>query len=47
LIAREPGVAERGGAVLALDELLEAEGTPYRPPDGGGPKGGRRVRAVA
>jgi hypothetical protein len=35
-------------ALLALTELLESEGTPYpRPPRGGGPKGGRRTRAVA
>jgi uncharacterized Zn finger protein len=34
-------------AALALDELLTAEGTPYQPPDGGGPRGGRRLRAVA
>jgi hypothetical protein len=34
-------------ALLVLDELLAAEGTPYRPPPGGGPKGGRRLRAVA
>jgi hypothetical protein len=36
-----------GDGALALDELLEAEGTPYQPPPGGGPKGGRRLRAVA
>ena len=34
-------------AVLALDELLTAEGTPYQPPPGGSPKGGRRLRAAA
>jgi hypothetical protein len=34
-------------AMLAMAELLEAEGTPYPPPRGGGPKGGRRLRAVA
>jgi hypothetical protein len=34
-------------ALLALAELLESEGTPYPPPSGGGPKGGRRMRAVA
>jgi hypothetical protein len=33
-------------ALLALTELLESEGTPYRPP-GGGPKGGRRRRVAA
>jgi hypothetical protein len=37
-----------GDGALALAELLESEGTPYQPPDGGGgPKGGRRLRAVA
>jgi len=36
-----------GDGALALDELLTAERTPYRPPDGRGPKGGRRLRAVA
>jgi hypothetical protein len=34
-------------AMLAMAELLESEGTPYQPPPGGGPKGGRRLRAVA
>jgi hypothetical protein len=34
-----------GDGALALDELLEAEGTPYRPPPG--PKGGRRLRVAA
>jgi hypothetical protein len=34
-------------ALLAMAELLESEGTPYPPPGGGGPKGGRRLRAVA
>jgi hypothetical protein len=34
-------------AMLAMAELLESEGTPYPPPGGGGPKGGRRLRAVA
>jgi hypothetical protein len=34
-----------GDGALALDELLKAEGTPYEPPPG--PKGGRRLRAVA
>jgi hypothetical protein len=34
-------------ALLAVAELLESEGTPYPPPGGGGPKGGRRLRAVA
>jgi hypothetical protein len=34
-------------AMLAMAELLEAEGTPYPPPPGGGPKGGRRLRVVA
>jgi hypothetical protein len=33
-------------ALLALAELLESEGTPYRPPGGGGPKGGRRLRVA-
>jgi hypothetical protein len=33
-------------AMLAMPELLESEGTPY-PPPGGGPKGWRRLRAVA
>jgi hypothetical protein len=36
-----------GGGALALAELLRSEGTPYQPPPGGGPKGGRRLRAVA
>jgi hypothetical protein len=54
--AREAGQIERAislnlvehsamDAVLALDELLTAEGTPYVPPPGGGPKGGLRVAA--
>jgi hypothetical protein len=34
-------------ALLALAELLESEGTLYPPPGGGGPKGGRWLRAVA
>jgi hypothetical protein len=34
-------------AMLAMAELLESEGAPYPPPGGGGPKGGRRLRAVA
>jgi hypothetical protein len=34
-------------AVLALDELLRIEGTPYQPPPGGGPRGGRRLRVAA
>ena len=33
-------------AMLALAELLESEAPPYPPPDGGGSKGGRRLRAV-
>jgi hypothetical protein len=33
-------------ALLALTELMESEGTPYPPPDGG-PKGGRRLRVAA
>jgi hypothetical protein len=33
--------------LLAMAELLESEGTPYPPPRGGGPKGGRRLRAAA
>jgi hypothetical protein len=36
-----------GDGALALDELLESEGTPYPPPRGGGPKGGRRLRVAA
>jgi hypothetical protein len=36
-----------GDGALALDELLESEGTPYQPPPGGGPRGGRRLRVVA
>jgi hypothetical protein len=54
--AREAGMVERAislnlversaqDAALALDELLTAEGTPYRPPPG--PKGGRRLRVAA
>jgi hypothetical protein len=54
--AREAGQIERaislnlalhslGDGALALDELLKAEGTPYQPPPGGGPKGGLRVVA--
>jgi hypothetical protein len=54
--ARQAGMIERAlslnlvehssqDAALALDELLAAEGTPYRPPPGGGPKGGLRVAA--
>ena len=54
--ARQAGLIERAislnlvehsamDAVLALDELLTAEGTPYVPPPGGGPKGGLRVAA--
>ena len=35
-----------GDGALAMAELLESEGTPYQPPDGGGPKGGHRLRAV-
>jgi hypothetical protein len=34
-------------AMLAMAELLESEGTPYPPPRGGGPKGGRRLRVAA
>jgi hypothetical protein len=34
-----------GDGALALDELLESEGTPYEPPPG--PKGGRRLRVAA
>jgi hypothetical protein len=34
-------------AMLAMAELLESEGTPYPPPGGGGPKGGRRLRLAA
>jgi hypothetical protein len=34
-------------AMLAMAELLESEGTPYPPPGGGGPNGGRRLRVVA
>jgi hypothetical protein len=34
-------------AALALDELLECEGTPYEPPPGGSPRGGRRLRLAA
>jgi hypothetical protein len=34
-----------GDGALALDELLESEGTPYQPPPG--PKGGRRLRVAA
>jgi hypothetical protein len=34
-----------GDGALALDELLEAEGTPYPRPPKGGPKGGLRVAA--
>jgi hypothetical protein len=56
--ARQAGMIERAislnlvqrtveDAALALDELLESEGTPYPPPDGGGPKGGRRLRVAA
>lgn len=36
-----------GDGALALDELLKAEGTPYEPPPGGGPKGGQRLRVAA
>jgi hypothetical protein len=36
-----------GDGALALAELLEAEGTPYQPPPGGGPKGGRRQTMAA
>lgn len=34
-----------GDGVLALDELLEAEGTPWPRPPTGGPRGGLRVVA--
>jgi hypothetical protein len=58
LRARQAGLIERAislnlversavDAALALNELLEAEGTPYQPPPGGGPKGGRRLRVAA
>jgi hypothetical protein len=33
-------------ALLAMAELLESEGTPYPPPGGREPKGGRRLRVI-
>jgi hypothetical protein len=40
-------VRNQGDAMLALAELLASEGTPYPPPGGGGPRGGRRLRLAA
>jgi hypothetical protein len=47
LISLNLVLRSQSDAMLALAELLESEGSPYPPPDGGGPKGGRRLRVAA
>jgi hypothetical protein len=47
LISLNLVLRSQSDAMLAMAELLESEGTPYPPPGGGGPKGGRRLRVVA
>jgi hypothetical protein len=41
LISLQLVMRSQQDAMLAMAELLESEGTPYPPPPGGGPKGGR------